>query len=297
MELVQLYYFRELAQREHLTQTAKFLNLTPPSLSISISKLEQELGVPLFNRVGRNIELNDNGRMFLSFVSEALDLLERGRAKLNPSEQEEPNALHIAISAQTLWLDAFREFVVQYPYISIFRSSVQLNNMRDKSYIGKFDFVFTALNDLPHPDWDYEVLIPNDSPVLVLSPNHPLTGTKEIRLSEVAGESFVALPHDYSSRKMFDDLFAEADVQPNIIAECDYLLREQILRSGRGVLTVSTISGMASELLCDLDYVPIITKLPPRMQAIQWKRGKKISPAGQTFRDFIVRYYNAQLEA
>lgn len=295
MELVQLYYFRELAKREHLTQTAQFLSLTAPSLSTSISRLEQELGVTLFDRVGRNIRLNANGKLFLTHVDEALHILESARGKLKLADQKEHNVLRIGISAQTLWLDAFKEFMVSYPYISIFHNSIQLLNMQDKSYMDQFDFAITALHDLPHPEWSYAILCPDDRPVLVLSTGHPLSGRTEIELSEVANEQFVALPKSFSSRKMFDDLFATTNIQPNIVAEGDYLLRAQILHTGRGVLAISTILGMTSELLKGLEYVPIVSPLPPRVQAIQWRRDRVLSPSAVAFKDFLVEYHKAKL--
>ena len=62
MKLQQLHYFKALAEREHLFQTATELYISPPALSTAISRLEEELGVPLFDRVGRNIRLSENGK-------------------------------------------------------------------------------------------------------------------------------------------------------------------------------------------------------------------------------------------
>lgn len=296
MELAQLYYFRELARREHLSQTAEFLNLTAPSLSNSISKLERELGGPLFDRVGRNIRLNVNGQLFLAHVDEALTILENARDKLKLADQREYNILRIGVSAQTLWLDGFREFMVNYPYISTFHDSIDLLNMQNKSYMDQFDFAITALHDLPHPEWSYAVLWPDDQPVLVLSKNHPLSGRTEIRLADIAGEQFVALPKTFSSRKMFNDLFAAAGIQPIIVAEGDYLLRAQILHTGRGVLAISTKLGIDSELLRNLEYIPLVSPLPPRVQAIQWRKNRALSPSALAFRDFLVAYYKTKFE-
>jgi len=65
MKLLQLYYFRALAEKEHLYRTATELYISPSALSTTISRLEKELGVQLFDRVGRNIRLNDNGKKIL----------------------------------------------------------------------------------------------------------------------------------------------------------------------------------------------------------------------------------------
>ena len=80
MNLSQLYYFRKLAQLEHYTKAAKELYITQPSLSDSISSLEQELGIALFQREGRNIKLTKYGREFYQYVCSALNELEKGIA-------------------------------------------------------------------------------------------------------------------------------------------------------------------------------------------------------------------------
>ncbi len=64
MELTQLDYFLTVARLEHMTMAARELRITQPALSHAISKLEHEIGVPLFERNGRNVQLNRYGKMF-----------------------------------------------------------------------------------------------------------------------------------------------------------------------------------------------------------------------------------------
>lgn len=78
MNLNQLYYFRKLAQLQHFTQAAKELYITQPTLSGAISSLENELGIELFHKNGRNMKLTKYGLKFYNYVSTALDELENG---------------------------------------------------------------------------------------------------------------------------------------------------------------------------------------------------------------------------
>lgn len=80
MNLSQLYYFRKLAELQHYTKSAKELFITQPTLSGSISSLEQELGVSLFQKAGRNVELTKYGAEFLTYVNSALEQLDKGVA-------------------------------------------------------------------------------------------------------------------------------------------------------------------------------------------------------------------------
>ncbi len=80
MNLSQLYYFRKLADLQHYTRAAKELFITQPTLSGSISSLESELGVALFQKSGRNVELTKYGAEFLEYVNASLEQLDKGIA-------------------------------------------------------------------------------------------------------------------------------------------------------------------------------------------------------------------------
>lgn len=78
MTLNQLRYFRVLAKAEHYTNAADALSISQPSLSRAIALLEEELGVLLFARRGRNVVLTDAGRTLLRYVESGLDTLDAG---------------------------------------------------------------------------------------------------------------------------------------------------------------------------------------------------------------------------
>lgn len=64
MEMLQLEYFRTVARLEHMTRAAQELHIAQPALSKTISRLEEDLGVPLFDRQNRQIRLNAFGKAF-----------------------------------------------------------------------------------------------------------------------------------------------------------------------------------------------------------------------------------------
>lgn len=82
MTLNQLRYFRVLAKTEHYTKAADALAISQPSLSRAIALLEEELGVLLFTRRGRNVVLTDAGRALLRYVEAGLDTLDAGAAAM-----------------------------------------------------------------------------------------------------------------------------------------------------------------------------------------------------------------------
>ncbi len=78
MNLPQLYYFKKLAEVQHYTKAAKELYITQPTLSNSISQLERELEIPLFERENRNVRLTRYGKEFYTYITEALNALDKG---------------------------------------------------------------------------------------------------------------------------------------------------------------------------------------------------------------------------
>ena len=130
MKLLQLYYFKALAEREHLTATAAELYISPPSLSAAISRLETDLGVPLFDRVGRNIRLNDKGRQFYDHVKLALDELDKGFDELQSTAAWNRNlSLRVATSTHIIWEKPFADYICKHPHVAFSHRSLSLDQL------------------------------------------------------------------------------------------------------------------------------------------------------------------------
>lgn len=82
MELSQIFYFSKIAKGENIAQAAKELYISQSTLSRSISKLEEELGVHLFERTGNKIRINQFGKRFETHVDRILQELENAREEL-----------------------------------------------------------------------------------------------------------------------------------------------------------------------------------------------------------------------
>ncbi|MBT2673194.1 LysR family transcriptional regulator [Streptomyces sp. ISL-14] len=82
MDWHQINYFQKVASVQHITRAAEQLSISQPALSRSISKLEDELGVQLFDRKGRNIYLNRYGKMFLNRVEQSIKQIEIGKQEI-----------------------------------------------------------------------------------------------------------------------------------------------------------------------------------------------------------------------
>ena len=97
MELRHLRYFLELTQTEHLTQSAQNLFVTQSTLSHGLRQLEDELGIVLFERIGRGLKLSEAGRAFQGYAARALQEVESGRMALAEISGLNAGSLRIGI--------------------------------------------------------------------------------------------------------------------------------------------------------------------------------------------------------
>ena len=105
MELQQLKYFREVAEREHVTRAAEKLFVSQSAISRAVTQLEEELGVPLFYRQGRAVVLSPYGRVFLEYVTRALSVLKArsGCSANRPGRNPEPYRLAFYTHSELKW--------------------------------------------------------------------------------------------------------------------------------------------------------------------------------------------------
>ena len=96
MELLQLWYFREIAHSGHLSRTAEKLHIAQPSLSQMLKRLENELGISLFDRIGKRLVLNENGVWIsLKYTDQIFSAL--NNAKLELAEHTEKKEKQVIV--------------------------------------------------------------------------------------------------------------------------------------------------------------------------------------------------------
>lgn len=292
MDLLQLKYFKLLAENQHLTKTAEQLKISSPSLSATIKRLESELEVELFDRKGRNLILNNYGETFVRYVKEVFTLLDNAQKELGDIKNTGAMKISIATTSPIIWHDLLMAFVKRYSNVNLNHSIIKLSGINDLAVSDKFDFIITANNDLSsNPKWDSEVINKNDKPYLAVWPEHKFASKKSIRLIEAKDEKFIALSNGFSGRKFFDDICALAGFEPKIVLECDYSLRSTLLKNKYGIV-FTTESVMPTGALGDAVFVEIIDPIYIRTQSIFWRKDRYLNTANNNFLKFTIDFYN-----
>ncbi len=99
MELRQIQYFIEVAKREHFTEASHNLHVAQSALSRQIANLEEELGVSLFIREGRNVKLTAVGRIFLQHMEMAVSEIEKAKQKIDEFLDPERGTIRVGFTS------------------------------------------------------------------------------------------------------------------------------------------------------------------------------------------------------
>ncbi|WP_143317947.1 LysR family transcriptional regulator [Clostridium sp. HBUAS56017] len=288
MELLQLKYFQVVAKFQHITKAAKELNISQPSLSIMISRLEAELGTPLFDRKARNIELNEAGKMFLKRVNTIFSEIKSAKLEIEKKIKLDENSISLVTGNARFLFGILTEFLTSYPEVTIHQFLGNRNISQDRLMTGEVDFSMTSP---PIDSKEIEtVILKEDEIVLVVPPNHRFSDRKSILLSEAKEEKFISIARAYTYRSITDNLCSLAGFTPNIIFEVDDVLIYEMLHLGRGVALIpKSICEMYSN--SPLVVIPIEKPVCNFTIGLSWLKNKYLTKAAESFRDFVIEYY------
>lgn len=293
MELLQLKYFLTVARCEHVTEAAGKLHVTQSSLSKTIQRLEDDLGVPLFDRIGRKLRLNDFGRTFLQRTEKALFELEQGKREIADLSNKDQGILQLAVTTASTLPGILREFRKNQPDIQFHVQMVSLENMSRLLYRGEVDF---GLSSPPMQGDDIECQILYDDPIVVAVPmGHRYAERSSIQLAELKDESFVGVKQGYGVRDMVDSTCQSAGFVPKYVYEGDEPARLTALVEAE--IGLAFIPSTARNPHERIRYLQVEEHRLVREIALLSHKNRYISKAALEFRSVVMEYFNAMPRA
>lgn len=289
MDLRQLRTFVVVAEAGGFAAAQQQLRLSQPAASRQIQALETELGIPLFDRVGRGIKLTSEGE----------DLLRRGRRLLQDADSfgeraralrtGKAGALRVGCSTQhmeTVLADFLPSFRRRHPSVDI--ELVEDGGARVPDRLQRGD-VHLAI--IPAADDGYHRRLL--APVHVLaavSPRHRFASVRKLEIVELADEALLLLSRDYASRGWFDAACNVAHIKPRVILES---------AAPHTLLALARTGN-------DVAIVPANVRIPPsgvrafplvhsgasigRWTAVAWDPQRFLAPYAKSFIDELVAY-------
>lgn len=285
MELRQLYMFQELARQLNFTRAAEALNYTQSNVTAQIQALEAELGVQLFDRLGKKVVLTPAGEQFRTYTIQALKLLEEARSAVAPAQQPAGSLVVGASETAVAYrlppvLQAFR---ARYPNVQLSFHPSSCSDLRQLLHDGTIQLAFLMERPVKEGNLVVEELL-TESMALVAPPDHPLVPAESVEARDIAGETILLTEKGCSYRVMLEDLLAAHGVQPGSTLEFGNLQAiKQSVMVGVGIALLPRIV-VAAELeqgrLAELAWSG--SPLDSGIQ-IAWHKDKWLSPALQAF--------------
>jgi DNA-binding transcriptional LysR family regulator len=289
MDLLQMKYFLTVARLEHMTKAAEVLNISQPSLSIMIARLEERVGVPLFDRHGRKIRLNQFGKVYAEHVEQIFQVLEHGESIVRDMAGLNKGSISMAVSITGVIPDLLGKFLRQYPDVQfrqVFEPTPVVKKMLEN---GEIDLSITA-GIFESPDLEWQPLITEDIYVVVPE-NHHLVGHETVPLKILKDEHFLSVRQGFWLRGFMDEHCLRAGFTPKVIFEVDEPdAIVSLIRQGIGICFVPAMSWkMRSHLIPN--KIRITDPECQITRGIAWSRKHYLSQAAQRFREFTIDYF------
>ena len=197
LELRHLRYFVTVAEELHFGRAARRLGIAQPPLSQQIQRLEQVLGVRLFERTSRRVQLTDGGTTLLAEARRVLAAATEAMEATRRAGRGELGELRVAFAATVMFLalpEVIREFRGRYPGVHLDLREMPTGPQLAALKAGEIDIGFVRE---PRPDPDLEIVTVMREPLrIAVNKSHPLAARPTIAVRHLAEEPFVLFPEE-----------------------------------------------------------------------------------------------------
>jgi DNA-binding transcriptional LysR family regulator len=289
LTLRQIEVFNSVARLQNYTRAAEELHMSQPAVSMQIKQLEDSVGLPLFEQIGKKISLTHAGKHMYSYGRNMADLLEEADEVFEAIKGVERGVLSISVAttASHFATRLLAEFSKQHSGITISLDITNREALRRQLEHNERDLVIMG-----QPPAGMEVTAEAfmENPLVMIAPaDHPLVDEKNISLDHFANEQFVVREQGSGTRYAIERFFEQYGVSFNTgIEMTSNEAIKQAVEAGLGLGIVS-IHTLELELetqrikLLDVVNFPIL-----RHWYILQRKGKRLSPAAQAFKQFVL---------
>lgn len=295
MDFLQLNYFLEVARMGNMTAAANSLHVAQSSVSRSIARLEADLGVPLFERSGRGIFLNDYGKAFYARAETILRELDEGERELREMRDQYTGRISIATNAARQINVLMMQFVRDHPE-ALFRQRrlTDLQEIRAKLASGVLDYALTY-TPLADAEYLWQPLI-REEYFLLIPAGHPLCQSDTASVEDLRGERL--LLSDADDPDFVEEQCLKHGFSPTFsFISNEYEVLGPMVERGLGIATMTTLSvydmrkNLPLEVLGRNELVKIADSSFQRTLGILSRKHHYLSPAARIFYRSLLDYF------
>jgi DNA-binding transcriptional LysR family regulator len=289
MEVRQLQIFRTLAEELNFTRTAERVHTVQSNVTAQIRALEEELGVPLFDRLGRRVALTDAGRRFQPFAEKALEAMEQGQRVIQAgAEPSGPLRVGSPESILTYRLPpVLRTFRQRFPHVELsFRPHLN-ESLITELETGKLDMVICMCDAISNAAL-VSVPLRTENILLLVHSSHPLARKAAVHPSDLAGQTLLLTETGCGYRNKLDRILTLQNVRPGHITEFSSV--EALKQCVAAAMGIGLLPGIVVERELRRRQFKALRWAGPPLDIdthILWHKDKWVSPAMAAFRDLV----------
>lgn len=288
MNLQQLEYFKVITETKNFTTASNILSVSQPALSKAISKLEEELDVELFQRVGRNIKITEFGEVFLKYADSALSEIERGKLKLQ--DMKNNNDMIISISSTYCIGSTYIPFLISNFFNHNLKVKFNIDNQSTKEILkelrdGNIDFgFFSEIEDLDKYPEIESALVKNEEYILIVPKNHRLANEEEVYLKDLKEEYFIA--YDDKSDNVIQSYSELIGYTPKVYAQpSEGSVLAGLVTAGAGIAIILNTPMINTN---KISTIKIKDDIGYKSIYMGWNKNLNMSESKKEFKDYVV---------
>jgi DNA-binding transcriptional LysR family regulator len=290
LTLRQLNIFEAVARHLSFTRASKELHLTQPAVSMQVKQLEDEVGLPLFEQVGKKVFLTDAGKEMQRYAASIQATLAEARQVFDEMRGLERGRLHISVASTANYFvpQLLASFCQRHPKVQVSLDVTNRHRLLDALAANETDLVIMG-----KPPGNMELVAESfmDNPLVAIAPpNHPLANNRNIPLKRLQEETFLVREKGSGTRSATERFFLEHGVALSSTMEMSSseAIKQGVEAGlGFGLLSLHTLEmelALKRLVILDVRELPILRKW-----YIMYRSGKRLSAVAQSFKDFVLR--------
>ncbi len=287
MHLDELSWFVVLAETEHVTDAAAELGISQPTLSRALARLEDEVGVPLFDRVNRRLQLNAYGEILLEHARRTITEMRSATERIAAMRDPDTGLVRLAFlhsQAGSFVPDLLRRFRAHAPHVQFSLTQGAAHDLLERLAGGQVDLAITS----PRPEGFQWRGLYVERLCLAVPRGHRLASRSRITLADAGDESFVGLAPGFGLRQLTEELCAEAGITPHVVFEATEIpTMEGLVAAGFGVAVVPVPHAGRAEP--GAEYIALAQASAKRQLGLAWPADRPLPPAAERFAQFVIR--------
>ena len=293
MDFHHLKYFVEVADQKSFSKAARNLHISQSAISRTIKSLEDELGVVLFMRNAKAVDLTDGGTIFLTHAKRVVFMFEHLKTDFENEFKLEQGSILIGLPPITdapIFAQLLGEFKKYYPQIDLELYEHGSKKVEISVQEGLIDIGIICTK--PHAKEFDSFYLTSDPLHVILPKSNPLAGYKEISLEQLSEESFVLYRDDFNLHDEIVKACKHVGFQPHIVFETSQ--RDLMLQTVSADLGVALLPSRLcprpdedTSVSRNVVVKPLINPEITHTLYVIWKRGHYLSHASQLWLDFV----------